>query len=66
MAGLRERGKGGRDDATARVADAVAPVFVPCRIGPQFGRGRLDRRRDDSRLDRPEPVGEGGDGALPL
>jgi hypothetical protein len=25
MAGLRERGKGGRDDATARVADAVAP-----------------------------------------
>ena len=35
-------------------------------IGPQFGRSRLDRRRDDSRLDRPEPVGEGGYGALPL
>jgi hypothetical protein len=34
MAGRRERGKGGRDDATARVADAVPPVFVPGRIGP--------------------------------
>jgi hypothetical protein len=34
MAGRRERGKGGRDNAAARVDDAVAPVFVPRRIGP--------------------------------
>lgn len=66
MAGRRERTKCGRDDAAARVIDAVPPIFVPRRIGPQFGRGRLDRRRNDRRLDRPQPVGEGGDGALPL
>jgi hypothetical protein len=34
MAGHRERGKGGRDDASARGTGAVAPVFVPRRIGP--------------------------------
>jgi hypothetical protein len=34
MAGHRERGKGGCDDAAARGAGAVAPVFVPRRIGP--------------------------------
>ena len=28
--------------------------------------GGPDRRRNDRRLDRPEPVGKGGDGALPL
>jgi len=50
----------------ARVADAVTPVFVSRRIGPQFGRGCLDCCRDDRRLYRPEPVGEGVDGALPL
>ena len=33
MAGHRERGKGGRDDAATRGAGAVAPVFVPRRIG---------------------------------
>jgi hypothetical protein len=56
----------GRDDVAARVADAVTPVFVSRRIGPQFGRGCLDCCRDDRRLYRPEPVGEGVDGALPL
>jgi hypothetical protein len=66
MAGRREHAKCGRDDVAARVADAVAPVFVPRRIRPQFGRGCLDCCRDDRRLDRPEPVGEGVDGALPL
>ena len=34
MAGRRERGKGGGDDAAAGSAGAVAPVFVPRRIGP--------------------------------
>ena len=34
VAGRRERGKGGRDDAAARGPGAVAPVFVPRRIGP--------------------------------
>ena len=66
MAGRHEYAKGGRDDVAARVADAVTPVFVSRRIGPQFGRGCLDCCRDDRRLYRPEPVGEGVDGALPL
>src|SRR5205814_2091815 len=66
MAGRRERSKGGRDDAAARGTGAVAPVFVPRLIGPQFSRDRLDRRRNDRRLYRPELVGEGGDGTLPL
>jgi hypothetical protein len=34
MAGHRERGKGGRDDAAARGTGAVAPLFVPRLIGP--------------------------------
>jgi hypothetical protein len=34
MAGRRQRGKGGRDDAAARGTGAVAPEFVPRRIGP--------------------------------
>lgn len=34
MTGRRERGKGGRDDATTRGAGTVAPAFVPRRIGP--------------------------------
>jgi hypothetical protein len=34
MAGRPKRGKGGRDDATTRAADAVAPIFVPRWIGP--------------------------------
>jgi hypothetical protein len=33
MAGHRERGKDVRDDAAARGAGAVEPVFVPRRIG---------------------------------
>jgi hypothetical protein len=34
MAGRLERGKDGRDDAAARGTGAMAPVFVPRRIGP--------------------------------
>jgi hypothetical protein len=34
MAGHRKPGKGGCDDAAARGTGAVAPVFVPRRIGP--------------------------------
>jgi len=34
MAGRRERGEGDRDDAAPRFDDAVAPVLVPCWIGP--------------------------------
>ncbi len=64
--GRRERRKCGRDDAVSRGAGAVAPEFVPRRIGPQFRRGRLNRRRNDRRFYRREPVDEGSYSALPL
>ena len=66
MAGRRERRKCGRDDAAPRGAGAVAPEFVPRRIGPQFRRGRLNRRRNNRRFYRPELVGKGSYSALPL
>ena len=34
MTGRRERGKRARNDPTARVTDAVTPVFVLRRVGP--------------------------------
>jgi hypothetical protein len=66
MAGRPASGKSGRDDAATRSSGAVASIFVPRRISPLFGRGGLDRGRDDPRLDRPELVSEGGYRALPL
>lgn len=58
--------KGAGDDVAARLADAVPPILVPRRVGPQVFRIGLDRGDDILGRMRVEVLGKVGDDALPL
>ena len=66
MACGRQSGKGVGDDVAARFADAVAPVLVPRRVGPQIARAVLDRADHRRRLEWREPFGDRADDPPPL
>ncbi len=66
VTGCRQCGKGVGDDPAARLADAVAPVLVPRRVGPQIARAVHDRGDRRGRGQWRQMFGVSADDAPPL
>jgi hypothetical protein len=66
VAARGECGKGVCDDAAAGLADAMAPVLVSRRIGPQLARAVLDRGKRQFRAKRRQIARVAADHAPPL